>query len=73
MPVHKEGSGYQWGKHGKVYPDRAGAERQARAAYANGYTGMMHGGMVTPRYQPRQVKGASPQIRPAFMTRRFGG
>ena len=39
MPVHKVKGGYKWGKHGKVYPTRAGAERQARAAYAGGYTG----------------------------------
>lgn len=39
MPVHKVSGGYKWGKHGKVYPNRAGAERQARAAYANGYQG----------------------------------
>lgn len=39
MPIHKEGSGWQWGNHGKVYPTRAGAERQAEAAHANGFTG----------------------------------
>lgn len=37
MPIHKVPSGYRWGKHGKVYKTRAGAERQARAAYASGY------------------------------------
>lgn len=31
--------GYRWGQHGHVYKTRAGAERQARAAYANGYRG----------------------------------
>lgn len=67
MPVHREGSGFQWGNHGHVYPTRAGAERQARAAYANGYKGMMHGGMV-PDSQ-REI----PQNKPAFMRRRFGG
>jgi len=30
--------GYQWG-HQKIYPTRAGAERQARAIYAAGYKG----------------------------------
>lgn len=39
MPIHREGSGYQWGGHGKVYPTRAGAERQAAAAHAHGYAG----------------------------------
>lgn len=44
MPVHSTtlpggGSGYQWGKHGHKYASKADAERQARAIYANGYTG----------------------------------
>jgi len=39
MPVVKVKGGFRWGKHGHVYPTRAGAERQARAAYAHGYRG----------------------------------
>jgi hypothetical protein len=39
MPVHKVKGGYQWGTKGKVYPNRAQAEKQARAAYASGYKG----------------------------------
>ncbi|HLF06076.1 MAG TPA: hypothetical protein VI893_02685 [Thermoplasmata archaeon] len=39
MPVHKVKGGYQWGSQGKVYKDRASAERQGRAAYAAGYRG----------------------------------
>lgn len=42
MPVHKRGSGYQWGNSGKVYKGRnakAKAAAQGRAAYANGYRG----------------------------------
>lgn len=39
MPVRKVKGGYKWGEHGHVYKTRAGAERQARAAYANGYRG----------------------------------
>ncbi len=39
MPVHKVKGGYRWGGHGKVYPTRAQAEKQAAAAYANGYKG----------------------------------
>lgn len=42
MPVHKQGSGYQWGGSGKVYTGKnakAKAEKQARAAFANGYRG----------------------------------
>lgn len=33
------GKGWKWGSSGKCYPDRASAEKQAQAAYANGYTG----------------------------------
>ena len=39
MPVHKVKGGWQWGNHGKVYPDKASAEKQGQAAYANGYKG----------------------------------
>jgi len=39
MPVHKVNGGFQWGTHGKVFPTKAQAERQGRAAYANGYRG----------------------------------
>jgi len=37
MPVQKVKGGYRWGTQGKVYKTRAGAERQAAAAYASGY------------------------------------
>jgi hypothetical protein len=37
MPVRKVKGGYQWGKGGKVYPTKAQAEKQAKAAYAAGY------------------------------------
>tara|TARA_Y100001951_G_C11134185_1_gene179893 strand:+ start:165 stop:290 length:126 start_codon:yes stop_codon:yes gene_type:complete len=37
MPIKKVKGGYKWGDRGKVYKSRAGAERQARAAYASGY------------------------------------
>lgn len=40
MPVHKQGRGFQWGNHGKVYTGpnaKARATAQGRAAYANGY------------------------------------
>jgi 8-oxo-dGTP pyrophosphatase MutT (NUDIX family) len=39
MPIHKVGEEYKWGDHGKLYPTREQAEKQAEAAYANGYTG----------------------------------
>lgn len=43
MPVKKVGrDGYKWGDHGKVYRGpgaKARAEKQGRAAYANGYQG----------------------------------
>lgn len=36
MPTHKvKGGGYQWGKHGKVYPTKAQADKQGRAIKAN--------------------------------------
>ena len=47
MPVKKVKGGYKFGSSGKVYPTRAGAERQQRAAYANGYRGMAAGGFVS--------------------------
>jgi hypothetical protein len=39
MPVHKTKGGWKWGTTGKVYKTKAGAERQARAIYANNYKG----------------------------------
>ena len=47
MPVKKVKGGFKFGNSGKVYPTRAGAERQQRAAYANGYTGMAYGGKMS--------------------------
>lgn len=44
MPVHKVKGGYKWGKSGKVYPTKAQAEKQGRAAYASGYKGKGNGG-----------------------------
>jgi hypothetical protein len=40
MPIHKAkgprgGQGWQYGKHGKVYPTRAQAVRQAQAILAS--------------------------------------
>jgi hypothetical protein len=32
-------TGYKFGQHGHAYPTRAGAVKQMRAMYANGYTG----------------------------------
>jgi hypothetical protein len=37
MPVQKVPGGYRWGQSGKVYPTKAQAEAQGRAAYAAGY------------------------------------
>lgn len=39
MPIRKVAGGYQWSTHGKVYKSRKGAEKQAAAAFANGYKG----------------------------------
>tara|TARA_R110000765_G_scaffold166385_1_gene271293 strand:- start:511 stop:1389 length:879 start_codon:yes stop_codon:yes gene_type:complete len=47
MPIEKVNGGYKWGKSGKVYPTKAQAAKQARAAYASGYKGYQSGGTVT--------------------------
>ena len=39
MPIRKVEGGFKWGGHGAVFPSKAGAERQAAAAYAHGYKG----------------------------------
>jgi hypothetical protein len=43
MPIHEctenGKAGFKWGEHGKCFPTRAEAEKQAAAAYANGYAG----------------------------------
>ena len=43
MPVKrvtKNGKkGWKWGKSGKVYASKSGAQKQARAIYASGYKG----------------------------------
>ena len=39
MPIVKVRGGYKWGSRGKVYKTKAGAQKQARAAYASGYKG----------------------------------
>ena len=44
MPIQKVKGGYKWGKSGKVYPTKAQAAKQARAAYASGYKGYQSGG-----------------------------
>ena len=47
MPIKKVKGGYKWGKSGKVYPTKAQAAKQARAAYASGYKSYQTGGSVT--------------------------
>ena len=37
MPVRKVKGGYKWGSKGKTYSPKAMAQKQAAAAYANGY------------------------------------
>lgn len=39
MPIKKVKGGYKWGSRGKIYKKRAGAVKQAKAAYAHGYKG----------------------------------
>ena len=44
MPVKPVKGGYRWGNSGKVYPTKAQAEKQGRAAYASGYKGKSKAG-----------------------------
>ncbi|MFA5359327.1 MAG: hypothetical protein WC310_05960 [Patescibacteria group bacterium] len=39
MPIRKVRGGYKWGSHRKVYKTKAGAAKQAKAAYSAGYKG----------------------------------
>lgn len=39
MPIRKVKGGYKWGDSGKVYPTKKQDQKQAEAAYANGYKG----------------------------------
>ena len=52
MPIQEVNGGYRWGKSGKVYPTKAQAAKQARAAYASGYKGYQPGGPVTQSRSP---------------------
>ena len=37
MPTHKVKGGYQWGRHGKIYPTKKQADKQGQAIYASGW------------------------------------
>jgi hypothetical protein len=52
MPIRKVSGGYKWGKSGKTYPTKAGAQKQAQAAYASGYKGYKNGGPVAKSNRP---------------------
>jgi hypothetical protein len=39
MPTRKVKGGYKWGGHGKVFPTKAQADAQGRAAHAGGHKG----------------------------------
>ena len=54
MPIKKVPNGYKWGNHGKVYPTREGAEKQAAAAFASGYQGKKEGGLVKTPTKPKK-------------------
>ncbi len=56
MPIKKVKGGFRWGEHGKVYPSRAGAEKQMKAAFANGWQGKAKGGLVE---DPKEIIKAS--------------
>jgi hypothetical protein len=61
MPIRQVNGGYKWGESGKVYPNRAGAQRQAQAAYASGYKGYQNGGLASiPGYQGGGGPGFNP-------------
>lgn len=49
MPIKKVSGGYKWGSKGHVYKSRAGAVRQAQAAYAHGYRGDKKSKKVRPQ------------------------
>lgn len=55
MPIQKVKGGYKWGESGKVYPTKAQAAKQARAAYASGYKGYQSGDVVTQSTNPFDV------------------
>jgi len=55
MPIQKVKGGYKWGESGKVYPTKAQAAKQARAAYASGYKGYQTGDVVTQSTSPFDV------------------
>ncbi len=48
-PIHKVPGGYQWGRHGKIYPHREDAVKQAQAIYASGW---IEKNPITPRICP---------------------
>lgn len=52
MPIKKVKGGYKWGESGKVYPTKAQAAKQARAAYASGYKGYQTGDVITQSEDP---------------------
>jgi len=52
MPIQKVKGGYKWGESGKVYPTKAQAAKQARAAYASGYKGYQTGDVITQSTDP---------------------
>jgi hypothetical protein len=62
MPIQKVKGGYKWGESGKVYPTKAQAAKQARAAYASGYKGYQSGDVIT---EDEEVSPAVQAIRDA--------
>ncbi len=61
MPIRKVSGGYKWGSQGKVYKSRKGAERQAAAAHANGFTGKKEGGSIEEANKKRTTSKTSPK------------
>ena len=48
--------GYKWGRHGKCYPTREQAEKQAQAIYAAGYVGDAKPALVSPTGKPIELR-----------------
>jgi hypothetical protein len=57
MPIQEVNGGYRWGKSGKVYPTKAQAAKQARAAYASGYKGYVDGGIIPEGWADKPPSG----------------
>jgi hypothetical protein len=74
MPIRKVDGGYKWGGHGKIYPTRAGAERQAAAAHANGFKGdsLTAKGQKILSHMEKEYGGVKPGKRVLYASKNAG-